>query len=70
MTHLYKKSAFNFFYKMPCGVKRSAMGCAMGISPSKGVLWGGAMAAVPRSIDRTPLLCYGTGRVTRGRAGV
>jgi len=35
------------------------MGCAMGISPSKGVLWGRAMAAVQRSIDRTPLLCYG-----------
>lgn len=44
---------------MPCAVKRSAMGCAMGISPSKGVLWGRAMAAVQRSIDRTPSLCYG-----------
>ena len=61
MDPLYKKCSKNiFFTKMPCAVKRSAMGCAMGISPSKGVLWGRAMAAVQRSIDRTPSPRYGS----------
>jgi len=48
-----------FFSKTPCVVKRSAMGRAMGISPSKGGAMGSCYGAVGRSIDRTPLLCYG-----------
>ena len=36
MDYHYKKPLSDFFYKTPCGVKRSAMGCAMGITPSKG----------------------------------
>lgn len=48
---------------MLCVVKRSAMGRAMAISPSKGramgCAMGCAMAAVPRSIERHSTLCYG-----------
>ena len=48
---------------MLCVIKRSAMGRAMAISPSKsramGCAMGGAMAAVPCSIERHSTLCYG-----------
>ena len=70
MTYLYKKSAFNFFIKRHAGLKEVLWDVLWQDAPSKGVLWGCAMAAVQRSIDRTPLLCYGTVRVARGRAGV
>ena len=69
MTYLYKNPLSIFFIKCRVGLKEVLWGVLWQDSPSKGVLWGRAMAAVPRSIDRTPLLCYGTGRVTRGRAG-
>ena len=52
---------------MPCAVKRSAMGRAMGISPSKGGAMGSCYGAVGRSIDRTPSLCYGP--IAGGRSG-
>jgi hypothetical protein len=52
---------FKIFFLLKCRVrlKEVLWGVLWGISPSKGVLWGRAMAAVQRSIDRTPSLCYG-----------
>lgn len=71
MDSLYKKSAFKFFFvKRRVWLKEVLWEVLWVFLLLRGVLWGRAMAAVPRSIDRTPLLCYGTGRVAHGRAGV
>lgn len=48
---------------MLCVTKRSAMGCAMAISPSKGacygLCYGLCYGSVPRSIERYTSSCYG-----------
>ena len=48
-----------FFLKRRVRLKEVLWGVLWVFLLLRGVLWGRAMAAVQRSIDRTPLLCYG-----------
>jgi len=60
MDSLYKKCSKNIFFKKRRVRLKEVLWAVLWVYLLlRGVLWGRAMAAVQRSIDRTPLLCYG-----------
>ena len=60
MGLLYKKMFKKYFFlKRRVWLKEVLWGVLWVFLLLRGVLWGRAMAAVQRSIDRTPSLCYG-----------